>query len=257
MNWAVKLNGVGKRFRNYHQDAPATIHEAFMRGFRKLLPAEKFWGLENVSLNIRSGQTVGIVGRNGAGKSTLLRLIGGVGRPDAGTIEVQGSVRALLHLGAGFHPDLTGRENTLVSGVISGMTLRETKQKFDSIVEFAELSRFMDSPLRTYSSGMQMRLAFSIAIHSTPDIMLIDEVLAVGDIPFQQKCLARIAELKATGCTILIVSHDAGMLLRLCDETIWLDSGKVAAHGPTPAVMAQYLEQFSDAPAKDAEVISV
>jgi lipopolysaccharide transport system ATP-binding protein len=256
MNWAVKLSGVGKRFRNYHKDAPTTIHEAFMRGFRKLLPAEKFWGLENVSLNIRPGQTVGIVGRNGAGKSTLLRLIGGVGRPDAGTIEVQGSIRALLHLGAGFHPDLTGRENTLVSSVISGMTVRETKQKFDSIVEFAELSRFIDSPLRTYSSGMQMRLAFSIAIHSTPDIMLIDEVLAVGDIPFQQKCLARIAELKARGCTIIMVSHDAGMMLELCDETVWLDSGKVVAHGPTRAVIPRYLEQFCDSQAKEKQVIS-
>ena len=246
MSCAVSLNKVGKRFRRYHSDAPGTLHEALLRGFRKLLPAETFWGLRDVSFTIGHGKTVGVVGRNGAGKSTLLRLIGGVGRPDEGVIDVHGQIRALLNLGAGFHPDLTGRENTFISAVVSGMTKREVKEKLDSIVGFAELDQFIDSPLRTYSSGMQMRLAFSIAIHSTPDILLVDEVLAVGDGPFQQKCLERIAEMKARGCTIIMVSHDAGMILKMCDETVWLKQGGVAAHGPSPAVIDQYLAEFRE-----------
>ena len=243
MDDVVVVRDVGKRFRRYHVDAPGTIHEALMRGFRKLLPAERFWGLRNVSFRIAPGRTVGVVGRNGAGKSTLLRLIGGVGRPDEGAIQVEGQVRALLNLGAGFHTELTGRENLFVNGVIGGLTRRELMNRFDSIVAFSELEEFIDCPLRTYSTGMQMRLAFSIAIHSDPDVLLIDEVLAVGDLAFQRKCLDRIAQLKTGGCAIILVSHDAGVVQQLCEETLWLRAGNVAAYGPSSIVIPQYVAE--------------
>jgi homopolymeric O-antigen transport system ATP-binding protein len=239
----IQLQNVGKKFRRYHVDAPSTIHEALLRGFRKLLPAEQFWGLRDISLRIAYGRTVGVVGRNGAGKSTLLRLIGGVGRPDEGAIDIEGRVGALLNLGAGFHPELTGRENVLVNGVVGGLTRKEVMERFDTIVAFSELEEFIDSPLRCYSSGMQMRLAFSIAIHSALNILLIDEVLAVGDVAFQHKCLDRIRQLKAGGCTIVLVSHDTGMVENLCEETLWLRAGKVAAYGPSKSVIAQYLAE--------------
>ena len=243
MRHAIVIRDAGKRFRRYHVDAPGTIHEALLRGFRKLLPAEQFWVLRDLNLRIPHGRAVGVVGRNGAGKSTLLRLIGGVGRLDEGTIEVDGHVRALLNLGTGLHPELTGRENIFVTGVISGLTRREVAERFDSIVAFSELEEFIDSPLRAYSSGMQMRLAFSVAIHSVPDIFLIDEVLAVGDVAFQRKCLDRIIQLKAEGCTIVVVSHDVTMIEQLCEDAVWLRAGRVAAYGPAPAVIASYLEE--------------
>jgi lipopolysaccharide transport system ATP-binding protein len=241
MQDVVMVRNLGKRFRRYHVDAPVTIHEALLRGFRKLMPAESFWGLRNVSFRIPRGHTIGVVGRNGAGKSTLLRLIGGVGRPDEGSIEVHGHIRGLLTLGAGFHTELTGRENLFVNGIISGLTRREVAGRFDEIVAFSELEEYIDSPLRAYSSGMQMRLAFSIAIHSAPDVLLIDEVLAVGDIAFQRKCVERIAHLKSQGCAIVVVSHDAGMVQQLCEETLWLRAGKIAAYGPSSEVLPLYL----------------
>ena len=241
MGDVVEIRSVGKRFRRYHLDAPATIHEALLRGFRKLGAVERFWVLRNVTFEIARGRTVGVVGRNGAGKSTLLRLIGAVGRPDEGSIAVNGRVRGLLTLGAGFHPELTGRENLFVNGIIGGLTRREVADRFDAIVAFSELEEYIDSPLRAYSSGMQMRLAFSIAVHSDPDVLLIDEVLAVGDIAFQRKCLDRIAEIKAGGCAIILVSHDVGMVQELCEETLWLRAGTVAAYGPSGDVVPQYL----------------
>ena len=186
---------------------------------------------------------VGVIGRNGAGKSTLLRLLGGVGRPDEGSVKVRGRVGALLNLGAGFHPDLTGRENVFISGVIGGLTRREVRQRFESIVAFSELEDYVDSPLRTYSTGMQMRLAFSIAIHAQPEILLIDEVLAVGDLSFQRKCIDRIAHLKSEGCAIILVSHDTTMIEELCDEALWLRSGKLVAHGPAARVVAGYVAE--------------
>jgi lipopolysaccharide transport system ATP-binding protein len=233
---------VGKLFQRYHIDAPGTIHETLLRGFRKLMPAERFWVLRNVSFGIERGCTLGVVGRNGAGKSTLLRMIGALGRPDEGSIHVAGRV-ALLNLGAGFHPELTGRESILVNGIIGGLTRREVMDRFDSIVAFSELEEYVDSPLRAYSSGMQMRLGFSIAIHSAPDVLLIDEVLAVGDLAFQRKCLDRIARLKADGCAIVLVSHDADVVQALCEQTLWLRAGHVAAYGPSTAVIPQYVAE--------------
>jgi lipopolysaccharide transport system ATP-binding protein len=241
MEDAVIFKRVGKRFRRYHVDAPGTIHEALLRGFRKLAPADVFWGLREVDFRAEKGRTIGVVGRNGAGKSTLLRLIAGVGRADEGTIEVRGRVSALLNLGTGFHPELTGRENLLINGVIGGLTKRELARRFDAIVDFSELEEFIDTPLRAYSSGMQMRLAFSIAIHCDPEILLIDEVLAVGDVAFQRKCMDHIMRLKAAGCTIILVSHDTGVIADLCEQALWLQAGRVACIGPSGEVVDRYL----------------
>jgi len=231
MRGTVVVQGLGKQFRRYHRDRPVTLKEAVVRGLRQMKPVEQFWALREVSCSVAAGRTLGMIGNNGAGKSTLLRLIGGVGRPDEGSVQVHGRIGALLDLGLGFHPDLTGRENVFVSGVIAGLTRHEVAQRFDSIVAFAELQQSIDSPLRTYSSGMQMRLAFAVAIHTEPEILLIDEVLAVGDLAFQRKCLQRIARFKAEGCTILLVSHDATLIQQLCDEVLWLRGGRLVAHG--------------------------
>ena len=246
MNDVVIVQNVGKRFRRYHADKPWTFYEALLRGvrgFRKLVPSETFWGLHDISFRVAPGKMVGVIGRNGAGKSTLLRLLGGIGRPDCGTIRVHGRVGALLNLGAGFHSELTGRENIFINGVIGGLTRQEVAARFHSIVEFSELRDYIDSPLRTYSTGMQMRLSFSVAIHTEPDVLLIDEVLAVGDFAFQQKCLDRIAKLKSEGCAIILVSHDVSMIGELCEEAIWLQSGQLAAQGIPRLVASRYLAE--------------
>lgn len=244
MKSAITVEGVGKRYRRHRADRPTTLKETVLRGFRRSTHIEVFWALRGVDVAIAPGRMVGLIGRNGAGKSTLLRLIGGVGRPDTGTIRVDGRVGALLDLGAGFHPDLTGRENMFVNGVIGGMTHAQIAQRFDDIVAFAELESFIDNPLRTYSTGMTMRLAFAIAAHSAPDVLLIDEVLAVGDIAFQRKCLERIDAFKRSGCTIVLVTHDTTAIRTLCDEVIWLRNGTIAAHGPTESVVDQYEQEM-------------
>jgi len=240
MDAAITVTNLGKRFRRSGVDAPRTLKDAIIRRGRGLR-GETFWGLRDVSFSIGQGRTIGIVGRNGAGKSTLLRLIGQVGRPDTGSVQTHGRIGALLDLGAGVHPDLTGRENVFVSGVISGMTRAEVAARFAEIVAFAELEAFIDSPLRTYSTGMKMRLAFAVAVHISPQILLIDEVLAVGDLAFQRKCLNRIEQFKQQGCTILIVSHEPGQLRGLCDEIVWMRNGSVAIHGPTEQVLEEYI----------------
>jgi len=242
---AIVVQNLGKRFRRYHADRPTTLKEALLQGLRRVKPAEYFWALHDVSFGIAPGRMVGVVGPNGAGKSTLLRLIGKVGRPDEGQVTVHGRIGALLDLGAGFHPDLTGRENVFINGVIAGLTRHEVARRFDAIVDFAELGAFIDNPLRTYSTGMQMRLGFAVAAHTEPEILLIDEILAVGDLAFQHKCLDRIAQLKAQGCTILLVSHDATSIQRLCDEALWLRQGKLVAYGPADVVTGQYVAEMS------------
>jgi lipopolysaccharide transport system ATP-binding protein len=241
---AITITELGKRFRRYDPDRVWTLQEAFFTRLRGHRPAEYFWGLQEVTFSVRKGRTVGLIGRNGAGKSTLLRLIGGIGRPDKGTITVQGRISGLLDLGVGFHPDLTGRENVFISGVIGGLTRREIADRYESIVEFSELRAFMESPLRTYSSGMHMRLAFSVAIHTEPDILLVDEVLAVGDIGFQRKCLARIAEFKERGCTIVLVSHDPGLINDFCDDVLWLDRGRVREFGVASDIVGRYVHEM-------------
>jgi lipopolysaccharide transport system ATP-binding protein len=241
MDYAVVVENLSKRYYLYHGDRPWTLHETLVKGFHRLQPREQFWALRDVSFNIQPGRVLGVIGSNGSGKSTLLRLIGGVGRADAGYIKVNQRIAGLLDLGTGFHPDLTGRENVFVNGVISGLTRREVAQRFDSIVDFAELESFIDNPIRTYSTGMQMRLGFAIAIHARPELLLIDEILSVGDHSFQHKCLDRITQFKNEGCTILIVSHDTGQIAEFCDEAIWLNSGHLAASGQARDVVAKYL----------------
>jgi lipopolysaccharide transport system ATP-binding protein len=189
--------------------------------------------------------TMGVIGANGSGKSTLLRLIGGVGRADEGSVEIHGRLGALLNLNAGFHPDLTGRENVMMAGVLGGLTRREVLGRFDEILAFAEIEQFIDNPVRTYSTGMQMRLAFSTAVHANPDILLIDEVLSVGDIAFQRKCLERIAAFKASGCSIVLVTHDADVVQSLCDDVVWLDGGRLVMEGPAQDVVRHYLDRMA------------
>lgn len=247
MDASVVIRGVGKQFSRYHLDRPRTLHETLTRGLRRLHPVEKFWALRDVTLSIAPGRTIGLIGANGSGKSTLLRLIGGVGRPDEGAIEVYRRMGALLDLGAGFHPDLTGRESVFVNGVIGGLTRREVAQRFDAIVAFSELEPFIDNPMRTYSSGMQMRLGFAIAVYAEPEILLIDEILSVGDHSFQRKCLERIARFKAEGCTIILVSHDLEVVREVCDEVLWLDGGLVKSHGRPNDVADQYLKAAGQA----------
>ncbi len=236
----ITVQSVSKRYRLPSPNRPHTLQEAVVRGFRGIRSKDDFQALDQISFGIAAGKMVGVIGRNGAGKSTLLRLVGGVGTPDSGQIRVQGRLGALLDLGVGFHPELTGRENIYVNAVISGLTRREVRDRLPAIVDFAELGDFLDSPLRTYSTGMQMRLAFSVAAHLDPEILLVDEVLAVGDMRFQAKCLDRIREFKTRGCTILFVSHDLGQVRELCDEAIWLSSGHLTAHGPAGVVANQY-----------------
>ena len=218
MSGAIELEGLSKLFRIYHAHKPMTLQEVFQRGLSRMRPAEVFCALDDVSLTVEPGRITGIVGLNGAGKSTLLRLVAGVGRPDKGRVEVRGRIGAILDLGVGFHPELTSRENIFVSAVTSGLTRREVAERFDEIVAFAEVEGFIDNPLRTYSLGMRLRLAFAVASHIDCEVLLIDELLAVGDLPFQQKCIQRIATVKAAGCTGLFVSHAPHLVKELCDE---------------------------------------
>lgn len=243
---AVTVQGLGKRFYRYHADRPRTIMEAALAGWRRMQPADLFWALRDVSFTVMPGQMLGIIGHNGAGKSTLLQLVGGVGQPDQGKVKVNGRIGALLDLGASFHPDLTGRENVFVSAIAAGLTRREVVRRFEAIVEFADLHAFIDSPLRTYSTGMQMRLAFATAIHTEPDVLLIDEYLSVGDLAFQAKCLDRINQLKANGCAIVLISHTVRQIQQFCDQALWLSQGQVVAQGE-PDVVAGYYASKMDA----------
>jgi lipopolysaccharide transport system ATP-binding protein len=240
---AIVVEGAGKRFRRYPH-RPRSLSEQFVRGWRRRPPPEDFWALRDVSFRVGRGRTLGVIGKNGAGKSTLLRLTGGVGRTTEGRVTTHGRVRALLDLGSSFHHDLTGRENVFVAGVVAGLMRREVRERFAAIVGFAELEKFIDDPVRTYSSGMLMRLAFSVAMHTDPEILLVDEVLAVGDAGFQYKCLDRIAQLKANGCAILLVSHDMSTMERLCDDILWLRGGRVEVHGEPKHVIERYLGEL-------------
>jgi lipopolysaccharide transport system ATP-binding protein len=239
---AIVVDGVGKRFRRDRQ-RPRRIPESLIHGWRARPASSEFWALRDVTLRVRQGQIVGVIGNNGAGKSTLLRLVGGIGRPTEGRITTSGRIRALLDLGSSFHHELTGRENVFLGGVIAGLTRQEVRERYDSIVTFAEVEAFIDRPVRTFSSGMLMRLAFSVAVHTDPEILLVDEVLAVGDVGFQYKCLERIAEFKRNGCAILIVSHDTGTMEQLCDDIVWLRDGRVEASGRPKEVIDRYVRE--------------
>jgi lipopolysaccharide transport system ATP-binding protein len=251
MAGTIKVDGLSKKFRRWEPNQPMTLQEVVLRGFR-WKRREFFWALTDVSFQVNPGRMVGIMGFNGAGKSTLLRLVAGVGRPTSGQVTLRGRVGAILDLGVGFNPELTGRENIIISGVCSGLTRREVTQRFDSIVAFSELEEFLDFPLRTYSTGMHVRLAFAVASHIEPEVLLIDEVLAVGDLAFQKKCMDRMQSFKRNGCTGLIVSHSPGSVLTLCDDAIWLDRGRIVAFGPAPEVVGQYVEATGTAPKQPA-----
>lgn len=240
MRPAIVVQSLGKRFRCYTQHRPRTLMQAALTGWRGLTSSDYFWALRDVSFTVAPGEMLGVVGRNGAGKSTLLRLLGRLGRPEEGTIGLNGRIGALLDLGAGFHPDLTGRENVLVNAVVAGLLHREARQQFDSIVEFAELSNFIENPVRTYSTGMMMRLAFAVAIHTRPEILLVDEHLSVGDQLFQHKCLDRITQLKAEGCAVVFISHSVEQIEKSCDRALWLNQGRIWAEGHAGTVVEQY-----------------
>jgi lipopolysaccharide transport system ATP-binding protein len=244
MREAIIVQRLGKRFNRFHAEKPVTIMEAALSGLRRMKPVEHFWALRDVSFTVSPGQMLGVLGHNGAGKSTLLQLIGGVGRPDEGRVKVHGRIGALLDLGAGFHGDLTGRENVFVTAVVAGLSRQEVARRFDAIVEFAELEQFIDNPVRTYSTGMQMRLAFSVAVHTNPEVLLVDEFLSVGDLSFQAKCLQRIDHLKADGCAIVLISHSAKQIQELCDQVLWLRRGQVVAHGEPEVVVGQYISEM-------------
>ena len=194
-----------------------------------------------MSFTVPAGKTYGIIGRNGSGKSTALKLVAGITKPTTGTVKVNGRISALIELGAGFHPEISGRENVFINGIMLGLTKREVAKRFDEIVEFAELQDFIDAPVKTYSSGMYMRLGFAVAIHVDPDVLLVDEVLAVGDEGFTHKCLDKFGEFKRRGKTILLVTHSLGLVERFCDEALWLDSGAVRGEGDPKRVVGAYL----------------
>ena len=201
---------------------------------------ERFFALKNVSFRVEEGEGLAVVGANGAGKSTLLGLVAGLAQPDVGTVCVNGRIAALLELGSGFHPDLTGAENVLVNAALIGLSRRRTSELFDEIVEFSGIGEFIEEPLRTYSSGMMMRLAFSVAINMDPEILLVDEVLAVGDAAFQEKCFERLRQFRQAGKTLLCVSHSAGMVREMCNRGIWLDHGELMMDGTIGDVIEAY-----------------
>lgn len=236
MSGAIIVSHVSKRFRQQANMRPSTLKALLLSGYRGGSP-EYFTALRDVSFRVAPGRSVGVIGRNGAGKSTLLRLLSGVGRPDQGEIRINGRMGALLEIGAGLTGDLTGRENIFIMGVVAGMLRAEIKARFDTIVAFSGLEDFIDRPVRTYSTGMRMRLAFAVAVHIEPEVLLVDEVLAVGDLAFQRKCFARIEEIKARGCTIFLVSHDLDQIRALCDDALFLRDGEVAAFGPIETVL--------------------
>lgn len=243
----IKAESLGKRYRIQHQQDQSyrTFREAIAGVFRRGgLPrkqdVEEFWALKDVNFEVARGDVVGIVGRNGAGKSTLLKVLSRITEPTQGAIELNGRVASLLEVGTGFHPELTGRENIFLNGSILGMRQQEIRRKFDEIVDFAEVERFIDTPVKRYSSGMYMRLAFSVAAHLEPEILIVDEVLAVGDSAFQKKCLGRMEEVSAGGRTVLFVSHNIGALLSICKKGILLEGGRCVMTGEIGDVVRRY-----------------
>lgn len=236
---AIDVNHVTKTFKLY-SDKPQTLKERLVRGWKN--KTEERVVLKDINLEITKGETVALIGVNGSGKSTLLKLMTKIIYPNKGTLKTYGKLTSLLELGAGFHPDFTGRENIYFNAAIFGLTKKEIDERLQSIIEFSELGDFIDSPVRTYSSGMYMRLAFSVAINVDAEILLIDEILAVGDQHFQDKCFAKLEELAKSKMTIVIVSHSLGAVQKLCKRAIWINNGEVAKDGPCQEVIDEYLK---------------
>jgi lipopolysaccharide transport system ATP-binding protein len=260
----VRAAGVAKQFRiGEHTGGSELLSERLARGLRRSGSTKsdrEFWALQDIDFEVRQGESFGIIGHNGAGKSTLLKILSRVTPPTRGEIDLYGRVGALLEVGTGFHAELTGRDNIYLNGAILGMGRAEIERKFDEIVDFAEVEQFIDTPVKHYSSGMYLRLAFAVAAHLEPEILIVDEVLAVGDIAFQKKCLGKMEQVAHEGRTVLFVSHDLAAINALCDRTILLQSGSIAQAGPTREVVAQYLEASSrrsraaDRPSDNAEI---
>lgn len=238
MTLAIEVKKVRKQFVLRHT---RSIKEAlvWLLNGRKGDLSQKFLALDDVSLSVKKGETVALLGFNGSGKSTLLKHISGVMVPDSGTILTRGRVAGLIEVGAGFHHDLSGRDNVFLNGAILGMTEKEIEDRFDSIVEFAEIGQFIDTEVKFYSSGMYLRLAFSVAVHTKPDVFLVDEILAVGDEPFQRKCINKIKELAAAGQTLVVVSHDLELVSTICDRGVLLQNGAIVLDGPVRDVVSE------------------
>ncbi len=258
---SIQLQGVNKRFRKRTatRSSYTSVKSELLSGSDVVAgerPAKKgnyLHALKDTSIDLEPGCALGVIGRNGSGKSTLLKLISGIYLPDSGTVQTSGRISALIELGAGFHPDFSGRENIYLGGVMYGLTKTEIHKKFDDIVSYAELEDFIDDPVRTYSSGMYMRLGFSLAVHTDPDILLIDEVLAVGDAGFIHKCQDTISEFKRRGKTLIFVTHDLHSVNRWCDEVIWLDSGVVRDRGEPRRIIDAYLQMVEEGENKDLQ----
>ncbi|MCU1231028.1 MAG: tagH 4 [Acidobacteria bacterium] len=241
--FAIHLDHVSKAYRLWGRRSQfATLKSALLKRDLKLAPEASIAALSDVSFAVHRGEAFGIVGRNGSGKSTLLKLISGILKPTSGAIAVNGRIAALIELGAGFHPEITGRENIYINGIMLGLSRRDIESRFDKIVDFSGIRDFIDQPVKTYSSGMYVRLGFAVAVHVDPDILLIDEVLSVGDEEFSQKCIAKIQEMKYRGVTLVFVTHQLGQVRDLCDRALWLDHGRVAAVGDPVRVVDEYLQ---------------
>jgi lipopolysaccharide transport system ATP-binding protein len=245
----IQAEGLSKRYQRGALSSPELLRETLARTLRSPWTAfqrkkpETFWALKDVSLQVREGEVLGLIGRNGSGKTTLLKILSRITRPTEGWAEIHGRVGSLLEVGTGFHPELTGRENTFLSGAILGMRKQEIRRKFDEIVAFAEIEAFLDTPVKHYSSGMFVRLAFAVAAHLEPEILLVDEVLAVGDIKFQKKCMGKMGDVAREGRTIILVSHNMNAILTLCSRAVLLDGGRLEAEGDVAAVASSYFSQ--------------
>jgi lipopolysaccharide transport system ATP-binding protein len=254
----VVAEGLSKQYRiGEYRAGYQTLRDTISHGVRRALrlehvdhSSESIWALKDVSFTVEEGEVVGFIGRNGAGKSTLLKILTRITPPTEGTASIRGRVGSILEVGTGFHPELTGRENTYLNGAILGMKRREIQSKFDEIVEFSGIGKFIDTPVKRYSSGMYVRLAFAVAAHLDPEVLIIDEVLAVGDYEFQQRCMGRIEDISGSGRTVLFVSHDMQAITRLCNRAYWLHDGRVNAEGASEDVVSTYLQESSGAGAE-------
>ena len=257
-DFSIALEQVSKSYRLWGRGSQfATLKSALLKRDVKMDPASSIEALRNVSFVIDRGEAFGIIGRNGSGKSTLLKIISGILKPTAGSVKVQGRVAALIELGAGFHPEITGRENIFINGIMLGLSRKDIDERFDAIVAFSGIGDFIDQPVKTYSSGMYVRLGFAVAVHVDPDILLIDEVLSVGDEEFSAKCIAKIQEMKYRGVTLVFVTHQLGQVRDLCDRALWLDHGEVQAVGDPVRVVDHYLQEVSAPALSGAPIVTV
>jgi lipopolysaccharide transport system ATP-binding protein len=248
----LQVSGLSKRYRLGEYSADTQLREVIMGAIRKLTRSQReveqtIWALRDVSFEVQQGEVLGVVGRNGAGKSTLLKLLSRITYPTSGSLKARGRVASLLEVGTGFHEELTGRENIFLNGSILGMKKKEIEQRLDEIVEFSGISQFIDTPIKRYSSGMRLRLGFAVAAHLSPDILLVDEVLAVGDADFQKKCLDAMDGLRTSGRTVLFVSHNMTAVESLCSRCIWIDAGRIRADGEARAIVGDYMKTFAQA----------